>query len=64
MAMDFKVGGVVVLKSGGPSMTVHSCDGDSIFCVWFEKKTQKSGHFPPGTLEKDDSPGGGTLVRG
>lgn len=36
--MDFKSGDVVELKSGGPSMTVTSVDGDKVSVVWFEDK--------------------------
>ena len=41
--MEFKPGDVVLLKSGGPMMTVESVGerammgGQAIFCVWFEK---------------------------
>ena len=32
---DFKVGDVVMLKSGGPVMTVKEVSPDDIFCTWF-----------------------------
>lgn len=33
---SFKVGDVVLLKSGGPSMTVsHVAPDGSLLCVWF-----------------------------
>lgn len=34
--MDLKVGDVVMLKSGGPSMTVDQVDGDHVWCCWFD----------------------------
>lgn len=34
--MEFKPGDVVVLKSGGPRMTVSSLDGNRVWCVWFD----------------------------
>jgi uncharacterized protein YodC (DUF2158 family) len=55
MADTFKVGDVVRLKSGGPSMTVTGV-GDSmgtptVWCRWFdEKKKEGYGTFPPATL--------------
>ena len=32
-----KVGDVVVLKSGGPNMTVYSVKENDICCVWFNE---------------------------
>lgn len=44
--MEFKVGDVVILKSGGPSMTVNSVDISGVFCVWFDSKGEtKSATF-------------------
>ena len=43
--MTFKVGDVVVLKSGGPRMTVEEIEGQEVQCVWFDKTTQKRGEF-------------------
>ena len=57
----FEVGGVVRLKSGGPSMTVtqvgeRAMTGQmTVWCVWFDSKgNQQDGTFPPGALEKDE----------
>jgi uncharacterized protein YodC (DUF2158 family) len=56
--MDFEVGDVVVLKSGGPKMTVvdfaKSFAGEYpvVGCRWFDKNEKKIGSFPPDTLEK------------
>lgn len=33
--MEFKAGDVVVLKSGGPRMTITSIDRQSAECTWF-----------------------------
>lgn len=33
--MDFKIGDVVRLKSGGPAMTVDSVENHTLTCVWF-----------------------------
>jgi len=48
--MAFKSGDVVVLKSGGPKMTVESTGPtasgqESVWCVWFEGMKQKNGVF-------------------
>ena len=58
---EFKTGDVVELKSGGPSMTVHSIEtakgSRRVRCVWFDDdhKHQKI-DFVPETLQlcKDD----------
>jgi uncharacterized protein YodC (DUF2158 family) len=49
---SFKVGDLVRLKSGGPTMTVDDTDkfGD-IECVWFAGKKLERDRFAPGTLE-------------
>ena len=36
---NFKEGDVVVLKSGGPPMTVKSIQGNRVICVWWDEKT-------------------------
>jgi uncharacterized protein YodC (DUF2158 family) len=33
--MEFSVGDLVKLKSGGPVMTVADVDGDEVTCGWF-----------------------------
>lgn len=42
----FKVGDVVMLKSGGPKMTVLATEGEGVRCVWFVKGGEE--------LEKED----------
>jgi uncharacterized protein YodC (DUF2158 family) len=46
----FKIGDVVVLKSGGPDMTVEE-PGEVVGCVWFEKNQPQRGFFPAAVLE-------------
>ena len=50
MAEQFKTGDVVILKSGGPSMTVEQVSEDSVLCAWFDKYEKKNGSFPPDAL--------------
>ena len=58
----FEPGDQVLLKSGGPLMTVESVSDSSVNCIWFEGKPQAQrvmGHaFPEVVLEKYD-PGTG-----
>jgi uncharacterized protein YodC (DUF2158 family) len=35
--MTIKAGDVVMLKSGGPRMTVEAIDKDGVLCVWFDQ---------------------------
>lgn len=54
--MNWKVGDVVQLKSGGPAMTVTyygpGFSRDTIVtCQWFVNNEQKSGDFPPEALK-------------
>ena len=50
--MQFKPGDVVVLKSGGPHMTVVSLEGGGCNCEWFDQSGRQSGNFLPATLEE------------
>ncbi|MEI8233338.1 MAG: DUF2158 domain-containing protein [Verrucomicrobiota bacterium] len=57
----FQIGDVVMLKSGGPDMTVESLGTNSnngtpfVFCKWFDKDQKvMSTSFPPATLQKND----------
>lgn len=59
--MDFKIGDVVVLKSGGPSMTIKEMGEFGMVrekgakCVWFEKNVSHEEVFALETLEKIES---------
>lgn len=55
--MDFQVGDIVELKSGGPYMTVVGhAGGGSVICEWFNnedgKQTPARHVFPPQALKK------------
>ena len=46
--MDFKIGDVVQLKSGGPHMTVsHVNDKGNLSCHWFNEKASEYEHNWP-----------------
>ena len=50
--LNFKVGDLVQLKSGGPVMTIKEISGlDSILCVWFKDVELVSANFLQETLE-------------
>ncbi len=59
--MQHKIGDVVILKSGGPPMTVHDI-GDytsrglnpGVLCVWFDGSKRIEEVFHPDTLEAYD----------
>ena len=52
--MHYAVGDRVVLKSGGPEMTVHKDQGSGIYyCVWFNKDGAK--YSLEGTTFKADT---------
>jgi len=58
MANELKTGDVVVLKSGGPQMTVNfieeGSDPPSAYCTWFDKnQTKQSSSFPVASLIKN-----------
>ena len=51
MAKGFEVGDVVVLKSGGPDMTVQEeSTGDHVWCQWFGGRKLERGRFPIASL--------------
>ncbi|MBF0559676.1 MAG: DUF2158 domain-containing protein [Nitrospirae bacterium] len=51
-----KVGDLVVLKSGGPPMTVENVGSDNIKCVWFAGDEEKFAYFAPDTLKPWEAP--------
>lgn len=53
--MDFKVGDVVQLKSGGPRMTIEAVSENLVDCVWFEKNKIDRNAFNPTLLSKPSS---------
>ena len=65
MEQKFKIGDVVVLKSGGPSMTITNNKtgmdlskgkvwAGNYDCKWFEGETMHKGRFPQDSIELDD----------
>ena len=57
--LEFNVGDVVRLKSGGPLMTVQQAKyADNIVCTWFgENNTRLTEGFHPRTLKFDEASG-------
>lgn len=56
--MDFEIGDVVYLKSGGPPMTIMYADDKSVMCIWYESGEYVRENFHPGCLdyaEEEDS---------
>jgi uncharacterized protein YodC (DUF2158 family) len=54
MALKFKIGDIVQLKSGGPEMTVQGVPGSttsSYRCQWFAGKKLESGTFQEESLK-------------
>lgn len=56
---QFKVGDVVMLKSGGPKMTVKEVGPDfggkpRVWCDWFDGAKRMSDDFEPGSLRIAD----------
>lgn len=54
--MPFKVGDLVVLKSGGPTMTVAILNSSSgnLWCTWFAGKKNERALFDPDALVPAD----------
>lgn len=62
--MQHKIGDVVILKSGGPPMTVHNIGDYSsrglnpgVLCVWFDGSKRVEDVFHPDTIERYDLEG-------
>jgi uncharacterized protein YodC (DUF2158 family) len=53
---NFNIGDVVVLKSGGPKMTVDRVEGGNMVCVWFDGNATKYGTFSSSALKVYDPP--------
>jgi uncharacterized protein YodC (DUF2158 family) len=59
--MKYEIGDVVMLKSGGPSMTITNI-GDypdtspspGLLCAWFDGRNKFEAVFHPDTVERDD----------
>ncbi|WP_291869565.1 DUF2158 domain-containing protein [Maribacter sp.] len=51
---EIKLGDVVILKAGGPSMTVYQINGNDIGCKWFDGNELKYGGFIKQELESDE----------
>ncbi|MDJ0513645.1 MAG: DUF2158 domain-containing protein [Methyloceanibacter sp.] len=51
--MYFNIGDTVVLKSGGPAMTVTAIDNEGlvVWCTWFDGNDEKQESFPADALE-------------
>ncbi len=58
MKAEIKPGDVVLLKSGGPAMTVTAVEDQygtlTAWCMWFEKTQHHTGVFPIITIEKTE----------
>jgi uncharacterized protein YodC (DUF2158 family) len=62
----FQKGDIVIVKSGGPRMTVAELVTEGTYtgyirCVWFEGKKQQGGYFDEVVLVKDETPPPGSF---
>lgn len=57
-ARRYKTGDIVILRSGGPDMTVkgYSMDGE-LHCQWFAGNKLNAGYFDPDSVEPSAEPG-------
>lgn len=55
---NFKKGDIVILKSGGPPMTVKSLQEKKVICVWWDEQINdyKEREFDEDLLEKYEIP--------
>jgi uncharacterized protein YodC (DUF2158 family) len=52
MPEQFKTGDVVMLKSGGPKMTITKINSSSeVWCAWFEGSKKSSSYFESNSLK-------------
>lgn len=50
--MKFKEGDLVVLNSGGPTMTVSHYDYGEVYCKWFDKQhLEHISNFTEGSIK-------------
>ena len=61
-AMQFNIGDVVSLKSGGPEMTVESVNDPEIICVWFERQKYHRKTFRREMLQEGSGSRGITVI--
>ncbi len=48
---NLKVGDTVILKSGGPKMTIVKISDDKVEAIWFDEKVDvQNAEFPPQAL--------------
>lgn len=50
MSDELKIGDVVVLKSGGPRMTIQATNLGKVQASWFEGPVSKSEGYAPASL--------------
>lgn len=43
---DVKVGGIVILNSGGPAMTIYKIEGETVFVTWITDQGVEKANFP------------------
>jgi uncharacterized protein YodC (DUF2158 family) len=55
MSEKIEAGSTVVLKSGGPLMTVKWIDGTEVYCEWFDGKKLVGDKFLTTSLEISDN---------
>jgi len=51
----FNPGDLVVLKSGGPKMTIEKIGNPLVFCAWFKGDDRVRDNFHPEALELWDA---------
>ena len=52
---EFKLGDIVMLKSGSPSMTIIHVNSDGMLtCRWYDGKQFHTEFFPTGSVMRND----------
>jgi uncharacterized protein YodC (DUF2158 family) len=62
---NFNPGDQVILKSGGPVMTVETVDGGIVTCIWFDGKSPSQrvvSHKFPNVVLEEYNPGGSIYI--